>query len=96
LRKLLVGIILVIGIFFVVSLSISTDEKAIQSTVQKKGGEVISVEQHVLNTGPFHFVGKNMRVYHFIYEVNGKEKEGWMRTGIFHNEYVFDQKKTSK
>lgn len=92
-RKLLVGIVLVVGIFIVFSFLISTDEKDIQSTVQKKGGEVVSVEQRVLNTGPFHFVGKNARVYHFIYEVNGKEKEGWMRTGIFHNEYVLNQKK---
>lgn len=92
-RKLLVGIVLVVGIFIVFSFLISTDEKDIQSTVQKKGGEVVSVEQRVINTGPFHFVGKNMRVYHFIYEVNGKEKEGWMRTGMFRNEYVLDKKK---
>jgi len=77
---LIILIPLLIYLYFV---RIQSYENRIYDEIEALGGKVIDIERRNFFTGigPFHVVGKNRVVFRIVYEINGVEKEGWVRFG---------------
>lgn len=82
-------ICIIIGLHFYLNKS---DKTNIENKVKKEGGKLLSSEQAFVRMGPFYYKNKDQRIYTFKYKENGKIKEGWMRTGVFFDDYVFEDK----
>lgn len=79
-------------IFSIFTYITHSDKTKIEKTAKQKGGELLSTEQRFVRIGPFFYKDKSQRVYEFTYRINGETKEGWMRTGVFNDDYIFDEK----
>lgn len=80
--------ILILGWILVVTLCFmglkNTDngyQKEIRQIVQKKGGEVVTIDLRSWNIGPFKMRAKHERIYRVTYKLNGVEKKVWVKKG---------------
>lgn len=83
----------VVFIFFISFSAYFIDELSrnhIKNVVSKKGGIVLSIETMAIKYGPFLKLGQGNNIYHFLYELDGDKKEGWMRSRFFFNDYILD------
>lgn len=80
---LLILIILIPLLIYLSFVRIQSYENKIYDEIEALGGKVIDIERRNFFTGigPFHVVGKNRVVFRIVYEINGVEKEGWVRFG---------------
>lgn len=95
----------VIYIFFVFLaiilyiVSLNSDKQAIKEWSTKNGYVVLSVEEPILDNGPYWFKDDDQRIYRCrLIEAtaesnpNAKTRTMYMRTGVFSNDYEFYDK----
>lgn len=67
-------------------------ESAIEDKVGEVDGVVLSIESKVFDLGPFKYKTKEQYIYQFHYQQFGEVKEGWVRFGVFNDDWYLDGK----
>jgi hypothetical protein len=83
-KNILIGVIIVLFLFFLESCEMSTSEEKIQVQIKSINGEIIDIDKNEWHIGdPFTWDSKYDEIYKITYKVNGQVKEGWVRFRSF-------------
>lgn len=81
-------VVVVVALLFFVAVQIDNGyRKEIKEYVAARGGEVVYIEERLIDLGPFWYKGKHQHVYKAILK-DGRTL--WMRTDVFGYEWIWD------